>query len=83
MGNKGGQYLSCLYHRDALIDPVGSKSGQHLACLFPPGNSHSYLRASIGFILAALLAGKYPKKIPIPMENPRAIRIPPRDGLAG
>ena len=44
---------------------------------------YSYLNASIGFICAALLAGKYPKNRPIPIENPIEITIPLIDGIAG
>ena len=36
---------------------------------------YSYLKASIGFNLAAFLAGKYPKIIPIKVENTKDIII--------
>ena len=46
-------------------------------------NFYSYLNASIGFIFAALLAGKYPKKRPMAIENPIEIIIPEMLGRAG
>ena len=36
---------------------------------------YSYLKASIGFNLAAFFAGKYPKAIPTKAANPKPISI--------
>ena len=46
-------------------------------------NFYSYRNASIGFIFAALLAGKYPKNRPMAIENPIEIIIPEMLGRAG
>ena len=53
---------------------------RNIKCKFITKNSvlilfYSYLKASIGFNLAAFLAGKYPKTTPIKVENIKDIKI--------
>jgi hypothetical protein len=53
---------------------------RNIKCKFITKNSvlilfYSYLKASIGFNLAAFLAGKYPKTTPIKVENINDIKI--------